>query len=202
MSERSLGSLIRQLRRRNDWTLRQMSAQVGIPVSTLAKVEQDKLTLTFERLRQLCRRLGITLTELLEQPLPAATPAVSLGRRSVSDLSNSLKILTPHRDYEYLCADLRKKRMVPVIERVRAGGMRDSEALGKHAGEGFLFVLEGAIEVHLQFYTPSIVARGHGIYFDSTMTHSYEAKGCDSALVLAMYSSEKSDLVDELGELA
>jgi transcriptional regulator with XRE-family HTH domain len=199
MSERALGELIHQLRRKNDWTLRQMSAKVGIPVSTLAKVEQDKLTLTYNKLCQLCGRLGITMTELLQQPAPIAA---ALGRRSVSDLKNSLNILTPSRDYEYLCADLRMKRMVPIIERVRAGEGSESEVLSRHAGEGFLFVLEGTIEVYLQFYSPAIVAQGRGIYFDSTQAHSYAAKGCDGAVVLAVYSGDKADLVDELMELA
>jgi transcriptional regulator with XRE-family HTH domain len=202
MSERPLGELIHQFRRKNEWTLRQMSAKVGVPVSTLAKVEQNKLTLSYDKLRQVCGRLGITITELIEQPVPATPGTAVLGRRSVSDLSNSLNILTPNRDYEYLCADLRMKRMVPIIERVRAGDAPQSEALSRHAGEGFLFVLEGTIEVYLQFYNPATVAQGRGIYFDSTQSHSYAAKGCESAVVLAVYSSENPDLVDELGELA
>jgi len=202
MSERTLGSLIRQVRARNAWTLRQMSVKVGIPVSTLAKVEQNKLTLTYEKLQRLCGRLGITMTQLLEQPAPPGTGTTVLGRRSLSDFSNSLKIVTPNRDYEYLCADLRMKRMVPIIERVRACEVAESETLSRQAGEGFLFVLEGTIEVHLQFYNPAIVAKGHGIYFDSTQAHSYAAKDCDSAVVLAVYSGESADAVDELMELA
>jgi transcriptional regulator with XRE-family HTH domain len=202
MSTRTLGSLIRQVRARNAWTLRQMSAKVGIPVSTLAKVEQNKLTLTYDKLQRLCGRLGMTMTELLDQPEPAGTGIAVLGRRSVSDLNNSLSIVTPNRDYEYLCADLRMKRMVPIIERIRTGGGSEPDALSRHAGEGFLFVLEGAIEVYLQFYSPAIVAQGHGIYFDSTQAHGYAAKGCDSAVVLAVYSGDKADLVDDLRELA
>ena len=202
MSERTLGSLVRQLRGRNAWTLRQMSARVGIPVSTLAKVEQNKLTLTYEKLQRLCGRLGITMTQLLEQPAPLSSGSVVLGRRSLTDLSNSLRIFTANRDYEYLCADLRMKRMVPIIERVRTREVAESDALSRRAGEGFLFVLEGTIELYLQFYNPAVVAQGHGVYFDSTQTHSYAAKGCDSAVVLAVYSSENPDLVDELVELA
>ena len=202
MSERSLGSLMRQVRARNAWTLRQMSAKVGIPVSTLAKVEQNKLTLTYEKLQRLCGRLGITMTQLLEQPEPSGPGTVVLGRRSLSDLNNSLKIVTPNRDYEYLCADLRMKRMVPIIEHVRAREVVESETLSRHSGEGFLFVLEGTIEVYLQFYNPAIIAQGRGIYFDSTQAHCYAAKGCDSAVVLAVYSGESADAVDELVELA
>ena len=36
----TLGRLLRSLRMRNDWTLKEMSKRTGIPLSTLAKVEQ------------------------------------------------------------------------------------------------------------------------------------------------------------------
>src|SRR6187549_329494 len=54
----TLGGLIRALRQRNGWTLRQMSEKVGIPLSTLAKVEGNKLSLTYDKLQQLTARLG------------------------------------------------------------------------------------------------------------------------------------------------
>ena len=59
--------LIRLVRQKNDWTLRQMSTKVGIPLSTLAKVEADKLSLTYDKLQQFTSRLGMTLTEFLGQ---------------------------------------------------------------------------------------------------------------------------------------
>jgi transcriptional regulator with XRE-family HTH domain len=44
----TIGPLLRSLRVRNGWTLKQMSARSGIPLSTLAKVEHDRLTLTYD----------------------------------------------------------------------------------------------------------------------------------------------------------
>ena len=66
MAPRS-AALINLLRKRNGWTLRQMSEKVGIPLSTLAKVEADKLSLTYDKLQQLTARLGMTMTEFLGQ---------------------------------------------------------------------------------------------------------------------------------------
>jgi len=43
----TLGRLLRNLRMRNDWTLKEMSKRTGIPLSTLAKVEHDRLTVTY-----------------------------------------------------------------------------------------------------------------------------------------------------------
>jgi transcriptional regulator with XRE-family HTH domain len=42
----TLGQILKELRRHRGWTLREMSERSGIPVSTLSKVEHDRLTLT------------------------------------------------------------------------------------------------------------------------------------------------------------
>jgi len=199
----TLGSLIRLVRRKNSWTLRQLSEKVGIPLSTLAKVETDKLSLTYDKLQQFSARLGLTMTEFLAQAeTPSSTLPVFTARRSLTHNGNSIQISTPNYDYEYLCADLREKRMVPILTRIRS---KDIGAFGeplRHKGEEFIFVLEGTVEVHLQFYNPVRLSPGQGIYIDSTMGHAYVATDCESALVLGVCSSEDPNLASELISLA
>ena len=203
----TLGSLIRGLREKNGWTLRQMSTQVGIPLSTLAKVETDKLSLTYEKLQHFATRVGMSLTEFLAMcdPPPAADSTqrpVVTARRSITDAGNSVRISTPNYDYEYLCADLREKRMVPLLARIKAQDIVEFGKPAAHQGEEFIYVLEGTIEVHSQFYAPVTVAAGRGIYLDSTMEHAYTAKECETALVLAVCSSEDPNLASNLMSLA
>ena len=119
----TLGRLVRSLREQHGWTLRQMSTKVGIPLSTLAKVEADKLSLTYEKLQQFTGRLGISLTEFLasSEPTNGDSPRpVVTARRSLTAADNSVRVSTPNYDYEYLCADLREKRMVPLIAHIKA----------------------------------------------------------------------------------
>lgn len=206
MSEaNSLGALVRRLRRENGWTLRQMSEKTGTPLSTLAKVESDKLSLTYDKLQQFASRLGFTMAEFLAQAEAGdgrAAQKVVMARRSISTDDNSVKISTPNYDYEYLCADLREKRMVPIITRIRKTSMDEFGAPVRHAGEEFIYVLEGAIEVHLEFYTTITLTAGQSVYLDSSMGHAYVAKDCESALVLAVCSSEDPNLAAELISLA
>lgn len=201
----TLGTLIRLVRQTNNWTLRQMSAKVGIPLSTLAKVEADKLSLTYDKLQQFASRLGMTMTEFLGQAEARSSESeqrMVTARRSLTARNNSVQISTPTYDYEYLCADLREKRMVPIICRIRAKSIDEFEEPVRHAGEEFIYVLEGSIEVHLQFYTSVILTVGQGIYLDSSMGHAYVAKDCETALVLAVCSSEGVNLAKELMSLA
>jgi transcriptional regulator with XRE-family HTH domain len=195
----TLGALIRGLRKERGWTLRELSEQVGIPLSTLAKVEQDKLSLTYDKLQQFTSRLGLTMAEFLarESSAPSRSPVLT-ARRSLTGDGNTVNVSTPNYDYEYLCADLREKRMVPIIGRIRAHSLDEFESLIRHEGEEFIYVLEGAIEVFLEFYTPLILRAGQGVYIDSTMGHAYLAKDCESATVLAVCSSEDPDLASHL----
>ena len=206
MVNNTLGRLIKLVRQQRGWTLREMSDVVGIPLSTLAKVEGDKLSLTYDKLQQFSTRLGLSLTEFLGQgetaaPGGAQAPLV-MGRRSLTKGGTSVEITTPNYDYQYLCADLRDKRMVPILTRIRAHDIHEFGDQVKHRGEEFIYVLEGAIEVHLQFYTPVVLQVGEGVYLDSTMGHAYVAKDCESALILAVCSDEHVDLADELISLA
>jgi len=198
----TLGSLIRLVRTQNNWTLREMSRKVGIPLSTLAKVETDKLSLTYDKLQQLAASLGLSLTEFLGmgEALPSgpSRPVVS-GRRSLTGSDNTLQVTTPNYDHQYLCADLRHKRMVPMLVRLHTRDVSQFGELVKHKGEEFVYVLEGTIEVHLEFYTPVTLITGQGIYLDSTMEHAYLAKDCESALVLAVCSSDDAEAEGELG---
>jgi transcriptional regulator with XRE-family HTH domain len=201
----TLGSLVGTVRERNGWTLRQMSDKVGIPLSTLAKVEAGKLSLTYDKLQQFASRLGMTLADFLAQadaPAVGGAPAVFTARRSLTGTGNSIQVSTPNYDYEYLCADLREKRMVPIVTRIRAHDIEEFGELLRHQGEEFVFVLEGTIEVHLQFYTSVTLNAGQGIYLDSSMGHAYTAKDCESALVMGVCSSEDPNLARELISLA
>jgi transcriptional regulator with XRE-family HTH domain len=195
----TLGQLVRNVRQEKGWTLRKMSESVGIPLSTLAKVEQDKLSLTYDKLQQFTSRLGLTMAEFLAHDTPAHPPSpVVTARRSITSARNSVNVATPNYDYEYLCSDLREKRMVPILTRIRAHTLEEFGSLVRHKGEEFVYVLEGSIEVHLQFYTPITLTAGQGVYLDSTMGHAYVAKDCDSALVLGVCSSEDPNLAAEL----
>lgn len=198
----TLGTLLRGLRQRHDWTLKEMSAKCGIPVSTLSKVEHDRLTLTYDKLVQLSQRLGLRMSELFaeEDATPGDVPITA--RRSIGQLDRAVRVETPNYDYYYLCPELRKKRMIPVLTRIRAHSVQEFGELVHHSGEEYLYVLEGAIEVHTEFYDPVVLGVGESLYIDSSMGHAYlTARGCDEAVLIAVMSSAEDDLMAALMEL-
>jgi transcriptional regulator with XRE-family HTH domain len=193
----TLGSLLRSLRLRNRWTLKEMSERSSIPVSTLSKVEHDRLTLTYDKLVQLSQRLNIPISELFADA-GAAEPAVT-ARRSIGHVEDAVRVNTKNYDYYYLCPELRKKRMVPILTRIRAKSAEEFGALVHHSGEEYIYVLKGVIKVLTEFYDPVVLSVGESIYIDSNMGHAYvTGEGCDEATVLGMCSSTDESLMESL----
>ena len=136
----TLGVLLRKLRSRHGWTLKQMSENSGIPLSTLSKIEHDRLTLTYDKLYQVSQRLGIPISELFAETGQDIAPTVT-ARRSLGDIDQALHVETPNYDYYFLCTELRRKRMIPVITKIRAKTSEEFGELVHHPGEEFIFVL-------------------------------------------------------------
>ena len=194
----TLGGLLQGLRKRNGWTLKEMSERSGIPVSTLSKVEHDRLTLTYDKLLQLSQRLGLRMSELFSEQ-GEETASQGMARRSIGGIDNAIRVNTPNYDYYYMCTELRRKRMIPVLTHIRAKSVEEFGELVHHSGEEYIYVLEGAIEVHTEFYETVVLHQGESIYIDSNMGHAYlAAEGCEEAVVLGVCSSADEGLMESL----
>jgi hypothetical protein len=98
-----------------------------------------------------------------------------------------------------MCPDLSKKKMIPVFGRVRARTLEEFGELLRHAGEEFIFVLTGRVEVITEFYEPVTLEPGQCVYIDSGMGHAYLlGAGCEEASLIAGCTSEDDKLIDSL----
>jgi len=201
MGQPTLGGVMRALRAHNGWTLKEMSDRSGIPVSTLSKVEHDRLTLTYDKLQQLSQRLGIRMSDLFaESSEPSEAPVTA--RRSIGRLDRAIQVTTDNYDYHYLCPELRRKRMIPILTNIRAKTVEEFGDLVRHSGEEYIYVISGRIEVHTEFYDPVILEEGESIYIDSQMGHAYiVAEGCEEATALGICSSADESLMNSLMNL-
>ncbi len=138
----TLGSLLHALRLRKGWTLKEMSQTTGIPVSTLSKVEHDRLTLSYDKLAQLSQRLNIRISELFADPTEATEPAVT-ARRSIGKLDDAVRVNTQNYDYYYLCPELRRKRMIPILTQDPLAQRRGVRGPGAPFGRGVHLCAQG-----------------------------------------------------------
>jgi transcriptional regulator with XRE-family HTH domain len=153
-------------------SLRALSARVGLPYSTLSKLENGKMAMTYDKLIKLSLGLGIDLQDLLsggEQPHP--TPAT--GRRSITRAGSGHIADSERHSHLYPAADLLGKLMVPIIINVSARSVEEVGGLVRHSGEEYLYVLSGTMELRTDLYAPLPLGAGDSVYFDSAMGHAY-----------------------------
>ncbi len=176
-----------------------MSERTGIPYSTLSKVEHDRLTLSYDKLVQLSQGLGLKMSELFAEPEAEDVARPVMARRSVGTLDNAIRINTKNYDYHYLCTELRRKRMVPILSYIRAKTVAEFGQLVRHSGEEWFYVLEGRVDVHTEYYDTISLEAGQSIYIDSNMGHAYVVgAGCDQAIIVGACAGDGEDQMNEL----
>ena len=189
------GSVLKSLRLANGWTLSEVSRRTGLPVSTLSKVENDKMSLSYDKLARISRGLEIDIGLLFASD--GAAPPLSLvtGRRSITRAGEGRVIETEPYEHVYPATDLLNKRFVPIVAEIRARSMSEFSELIRHPGEEYTFVLEGTVELHTDLYAPVTLEVGDSIYFDSGMGHVYLSAGPGRCRVLSICSGEESQLI-------
>lgn len=194
-----IGKALRRLRLRNEWTLADVAERTGLAVSTLSKVENDRMSLTFDKIVSLCEGLGVDIGTLFTpDSQPADIPAPVLTRRSIDRLGDEAEIDTKNYRHRYLNTDITHKKMIPIMVEHRARTMEEFGNLVRHPGEEFIYVMEGAIEVHTEFYAPTLVRAGESIYLDSTMGHAYLAAADGPCRTLSVCTSPETAIADAL----
>lgn len=176
---------IRAARLTQGLTLRALATRVGLPYSTLSKLENGKMELTYDKLLKLAQGLQVELGQLLSgAALSEAPPA--LGRRSITRAGRSSGASSDVYRHLYPAAELLGKLMVPIIIEVQARSVDEMGGLVRHSGEEYLYVLSGEMELHSDIYAPLLLSQGDSVYFDSGMAHAYVRVGDEICRVLSV----------------
>jgi len=199
-----LGRTLKSIRAQLKMTLTDVSERTGLAVSTLSKVENGKLTLTYDNLVRLSEGLRIDINAFFEmEPDVVDSLAHTVrARRSVTREGGGIQVSTKNYDYQYLCTDLSRKAMVPILITIRARKLVEFKTLSRHLGEEFLYILRGPVEVHTEHYEPVTLRAGDSMYLDSTMAHATLTTGPRSALMVNICYSPHAGYFQSLLDLA
>ena len=170
--EEDVGQYIRQLRRRQKMNLMTLSERTGLSISTLSKIENNQVELTYAKLMLISDGLGVNLSELIFTGDRRPVPERHSGRRSITPREARKGATTSNYEYGYLNTDLAKKSMVPVVARVKQSELSAFGPLAVHPGEELIYVLSGAVIVHTEDYEPTVLRAGDSMYFDASMPHA------------------------------
>ncbi|MDZ4373917.1 MAG: XRE family transcriptional regulator [Phenylobacterium sp.] len=181
MSERT-GAAIRKLRLARGWNLATLSAQSGVPISTISRVELGQNALNYEKLMRLCRALDVDLEGLVTRE--AETAAASSGRRSVVRAGDGPPTRAGGNTGRRGAADLLSKGLSPIVLDVTASSLEAHGPMAVHEGEAYAFVVAGDVEFHSHLYAPLPLSAGDAVYFDASGGYALIAPGTPAKVLL------------------
>jgi transcriptional regulator with XRE-family HTH domain len=176
--DQRIAACIRSHRMRRNLTLAQLSELSGISVGHLSRLENGGRTPTVRLLLQLARALGVPLAALVGESPEQDMVYVSRGghRHTIAAGDTFLQSLSDPA-----------LRSLQAVELSLPPGRLGEPAV--HAGEEWVYVLSGAIELYVNGSSHSL-APGDAVHFRADVPHALRNPHDDSATVLVVNALE------------
>ncbi len=157
----AVGPRLRALRKQRDTTLKDLSDETGISVSTLSRLESGSRRPTLELLLPLARAYGVTLDELVDAPA-TGNPRVHLRPIALGDGSTVVPLT-------------RRAGGIQAYKFVLPAGADDAEPdLRTHEGHDWAYVLDGRLRLVLGEHD-LLLGPGEAVEFDTRTPHGFGA---------------------------
>lgn len=175
-----LAQRLKKLRKDRGMTLEQVASQAGLTRGWLSKVENFRVTPSVTALASISNALGVSMSELFEG-LEARPPIliVPKGQGQVITRDEDVSRLV----YESLASGRPSRQMDPFVLRVPPSDQRPPFS---HAGEEFLFVLSGEVDLEYADRAFPMLA-GDSAYFDGEHPHRLVCRSEETSEVLVVY---------------
>jgi transcriptional regulator with XRE-family HTH domain len=186
-----VGAAIRRKRVAAGFSLADLAERVGVALSTMSKIENGKISTSFERLDSIGRALEADLTEFigaasLPMPsMPQSGPAYGM-RRSITRPADGQMVDAGTYLEWFHAADMLHKRFQPIVAEILLDDIADYGPFTQHSGEEYNYVLEGELEFHTEIYAPVRLTAGSSIYFDAEMKHAHIKVGDGPCRILGI----------------
>jgi transcriptional regulator with XRE-family HTH domain len=163
--EQQIARRIRQFRMDRGMTLQQLSAATGFSKGLLSKIENCVVSPPIGTLARIAEAFDVHISDFFgsEESRPDTVFFPRSARRKVHSHGSSLNY-----QYELLAPGLRRREMQPML--VTIDGSNSRFGLQQHAGEQFIFMIEGSMQyvVGERSYK---VDPGDVLYFDARSPH-------------------------------
>jgi quercetin dioxygenase-like cupin family protein len=159
-----LGPSLRLARRSKSLSLNDVAIATGISASFLSLVENGKSDITIGRLVRLVAFYGVQLADLLP-PTPSAEPDITRKSEQRRLPSSEEGI-----QFRLLAPDSAGSMMPMVVDFEPSARLAE---YGRHAGEEFVHVLQGRLELELEGTEPRILKAGDSAYYNAERPHLF-----------------------------
>jgi transcriptional regulator with XRE-family HTH domain len=171
VSGENLGERIRALRKAAGLTLDTVANASGISRAALSKIERGEMSPTYESLLKVARGLNTDIAALISRP---ETP--SQNRFVLTRAGEGMKYRQAQFTHEYLGANFPNRKLHGFITDVPNLSLSDYGPWHSHDSEDFLYVLSGAVILHLEGHKPLELHAGDSVQMDGRIAHAVIAK--------------------------
>lgn len=167
-----IGQIIRQLREENGISSEELASRAGIGVEKLDKIENNEANPSLGVLIRISRALGAKLGTLLagrEEDHTAAVMRKDQVRENLAYVGNEPG-KNGHLRFYAMAKEKADRHMEPLLVEIAPSGTAIPERRSEHAGEEFLYVLEGEIVLYYDDESYRL-GPGDSIYYNSVVPH-------------------------------
>lgn len=186
------GTRLRAARTAVGMSLADVSAASGLSISFLSHVETGKSDITISKL--------IRLLDVYKVPLGDVLPDSDAEDPVVLRAGEQPKFASPIEGIDmYLLGPTTSTQMTPLFVTYEPGGR--SAEYGRHAGEEFIYVIEGSIRLEIEGRVPVILNPGDSAYYRSDQKHAHFNVGDERASLCAVVSPPHGGPSAEIGHV-
>lgn len=197
VTKEAVGARLRALRKREGFTLKQLSQVSGVPLSTLSKMELGQASLNYDKLLAIAVALGIDMSLLMQAP-DQYHPMDTLSGRAVKVSSvDHQEYASENYRHKFLFNEVGGKVMTPILATVLSRTSAEFSEFIKHPGQEFVFVLAGSVSIVFESGDTISLKKDEAAYFDSSIGHVYLSSSNAPARVLAVCSGPSPQGSDE-----
>ena len=179
----SVGRRVRTVRNEKGLSVEDVSQRTGLGVEYLDRIEAQAVSPPLGILIKIAKALDMKLGRFISAGEIKPFTIVRKDQRKIISRFTSTQGDQYGYTYESLAPDKKDRSMEPFM--VTLVPSKAKKELSTHAGQEFIYVLQGAMEVILEDHT-DVLNAGDNIYYDSTVPHLVRCHGDKETVILAV----------------
>ncbi|MCK4794656.1 MAG: helix-turn-helix transcriptional regulator [Desulfobacteraceae bacterium] len=179
----SVGQRVRMVRNEKGMTTEDVGQRTGLSTEYLEQIEADEISPPLGVLIKIGKALDMKLGRFISTGEVKPFTVVRKDERQIISRYTSAQGDQYGYTYESLAPDKKDRHMEPFM--VTLVPSKAKKELSTHAGQEFIYILKGAMEVILEDYT-EVLYPGDSIYYDSTIPHLVRCHGDKETVILAV----------------
>lgn len=165
MNKLKVGTHLRKIRLRQNRTIQEIADQCDLSKSMVSKIETNKVVPSVSTLVKLAKSLGTNVSAFLDE----SSEPTSVAARAEQTQENLVQTDRGYYIYPF-AAHYKSKQMQPFLMVAKRTDVKEHHVC--HAGEEFVYILEGRMKFHVGD-VEYLLEKGDSLYFNSLVKHGF-----------------------------